>query len=130
MQYLTVLATLAAFATSALATPTGNLTSSVSPIALYSNNCKGSLECSLSIGRDCARAIASVDQSATYNDQAQFSIGNCYMIYATNGAGDQPVSGAVIIDTARSILDGCSNICGSFGTNNCASCHVTLNYRA
>ncbi|KAJ3012494.1 hypothetical protein NUW54_g1853 [Trametes sanguinea] len=50
--------------------------------------------------------------------------------YATNGECAQPVSGAVIIDTAPSILN--SNLCGSIGTNHagCPSCHVTLNYRA
>ncbi|OSC99404.1 hypothetical protein PYCCODRAFT_842578 [Trametes coccinea BRFM310] len=151
MQYLAVLAAVAAFATTALATPTSNFTS---PIADYSNNCKGSLACSHQIAVDCAKAIASVDQTATYTDQAQFSVGNCYskslssvlvcsevtgeadipsvilVIYATNGAGEQPVSGAVIIDTTRSILNACSNICGSFGTNNCPTCHVTLNFRS
>ncbi|TFY51700.1 hypothetical protein EVG20_g10875 [Dentipellis fragilis] len=102
-----------------------------SAVALYSNNCSGSGLCSSSIDGDCEDAIATVNPGATYSDQAQFSVGNCYMIYATNGAGAQPVSGQTIINTANNILNVC-NPCGSYGTNNggCSSCHVTLNYRS
>ncbi|KAL7281078.1 hypothetical protein ACG7TL_004381 [Trametes sanguinea] len=151
MQPFAVLVALSVLATSALATPTGNFTG---PVPEYGNNCSGSFVCAPSLGADCARAVASVNPSATYTDQAQFSVGHCYskphsieqvvsarrklisyitlVIYATNGEGAQPVSGSVIIDTARSILSTCSNVCGSFGTNNagCPSCHVTLNYRS
>ncbi|KAH9891310.1 hypothetical protein C8Q73DRAFT_747268 [Cubamyces lactineus] len=101
--------------------------------AEYGNNCNGSGLCtSRNIRGDCAQAIASVNAGATYTDQAQFSVGSCYMIYATNGAGAQPVSGQVIINTANTILGTCSHACGSYGTNNggCSSCHVTLNYRS
>ncbi|OSC99405.1 hypothetical protein PYCCODRAFT_1438387 [Trametes coccinea BRFM310] len=129
MQPFAVLVALSVLATSALATPTGNFTG---PVPEYGNNCSGSFVCAPSLGADCARAVASVNPSATYTDQAQFSVGHCLVIYATNGEGAQPVSGSVIIDTARSILSTCSNVCGSFGTNNagCPSCHVTLNYRS
>ncbi|OSC99402.1 hypothetical protein PYCCODRAFT_1427235 [Trametes coccinea BRFM310] len=122
-------AVLIVFATSALATPTSNFTS---PVPDYGNNCKGSFLCTPSLGADCARAVSSVNPSASYSDQAQFSVGHCYMIYATNGEESDPVLGSVIVDTARSILSDCENVCGSYGTNNvgCSSCHVTLNYRA
>ncbi|KAI1121502.1 hypothetical protein F5Y10DRAFT_288409 [Nemania abortiva] len=94
----------------------------------YSNNCDGSL---FSPTRsDCDTGVSHIDPGATYNDQAQFSSGNCYIIYATNGAGPQPVSGQVLINTANAILDECSNLHGSYGTNNCESCHVTVNYRS
>ncbi|RDW93603.1 uncharacterized protein DSM5745_00925 [Aspergillus mulundensis] len=93
----------------------------------YTNNCKGSSN-SPSI-TDCQAALRNIDTSATYNDQSQFSVGNCYMIYATNDAGEQPVSGQVLYDTAKSILDTCGHHKGSYGTNNCDSCHVTVNYR-
>ncbi|KAF9818972.1 hypothetical protein IEO21_02386 [Rhodonia placenta] len=100
----------------------------------YNDNCKGSGLCGNSIRSDCEKAIDSVDASATYTDQAQFSVGHCYMIYATNGAGPQPVSGQTIINTANEILITCSvQSCGSIGTsynNACPSCHVTLNYRS
>ncbi|KAI9059198.1 hypothetical protein FKP32DRAFT_1169204 [Trametes sanguinea] len=129
MQYFAAIVTLSAFATGALATPTGNFTS---PTPDYGNNCKGSGLCSAFLGADCAKAVASVNPTASYTDQAQFSVGHCYMVYATNGEASGPVTGQLIIDTARSILDNCEYVCGSFGTNNagCSSCHVTLNYRA
>ncbi|KAH9894827.1 hypothetical protein C8Q73DRAFT_645877 [Cubamyces lactineus] len=130
MRTFTILAALAALTVSSLATPATSLTKRA---ADYSNNCKGSGLCgSIDIRADCGKAIATVNAGASYTDQAQFSVGDCYMIYATNGAGDQPVSGQTIIDTANTILDTCSNGCGSYGTNNvgCSSCHVTLNYRS
>ncbi|KAA1470657.1 hypothetical protein DENSPDRAFT_879875 [Dentipellis sp. KUC8613] len=106
----------------------GNATSDA---ALYHNNCSGSGLCSSSIVGDCRNAIRGVNPGATYSDQAQFSVGHCYMIYATNNAGPQPISGQRIIDTANTILSNCDG-CGSYGTNNagCPSCHVTLNYRS
>ncbi|KII83344.1 hypothetical protein PLICRDRAFT_32926 [Plicaturopsis crispa FD-325 SS-3] len=127
-----LLAILAAFVAVALGSPALNKTSDIGPIALYSNNCKGSSFCSAGIEGDCENAIGTVAPSATYTDQTQFSYGNCYMIYATNGAGAQPVSGQVIINTANTILSACGDSCGSYGTNNngCSSCHVTLNYRS
>ncbi|KAA1470662.1 hypothetical protein DENSPDRAFT_879879 [Dentipellis sp. KUC8613] len=124
--FVALVSVIAAVAASPAAT--SNLTS---PIALYSNNCKGSGLCSSDIDDDCRSAINSVVAGDTYSDQAQFSVGHCYMIYATNGAGAQPVSGQTIINTANTILSNC-NPCGSYGTNNagCSSCHVTLNYRS
>ncbi|TFY62174.1 hypothetical protein EVG20_g6803 [Dentipellis fragilis] len=71
-----------------------------SAVALYGNNCRGSGLCSSSIDGDCEDAIATVNPSATYSDQAQFSVGNCYMIYATNGAGAQPVLSNVVMANA------------------------------
>ncbi|KAI0014099.1 hypothetical protein F4779DRAFT_560716 [Xylariaceae sp. FL0662B] len=94
----------------------------------YSNNCQGSaLSPSLS---DCETGLRNINQGAQYVDQSQFSYGHCYIIYATNGAGAQPVSGATIYSTAMNILNQCSARHGSYGTNNCASCHVTVNYRS
>lgn len=52
------------------------------------------------------------------------------MVYATNGAGVEPLSGQTIRDTAQEILSNCGGGKGSFGTNNCGSCHVTVNYRS
>ncbi|KAI0328407.1 hypothetical protein GY45DRAFT_1010505 [Cubamyces sp. BRFM 1775] len=130
MRTFTILAAIAALSVSSLATPATSLTKRS---ADYSNNCKGSGFCGTKpIRADCGKAIATVNPDASYTDQAQFSVGDCYMIYATNGAGQQSVSGQTIIDTANTILDTCTYGCGSYGTNNpgCSSCHVTLNYRA
>ncbi|KAJ8473491.1 hypothetical protein ONZ51_g7839 [Trametes cubensis] len=142
MHTSTIFTIIAALTVSTLATPATSLTRRA---ADYSNNCKGSGFCGTkSIRADCGKAIATVNAAASYTDQAQFSVGDCYsitllliglshsVIYATNGAGDQPVSGQTIIDTANTILDTCTYGCGSYGTNNvgCSSCHVTLNYRA
>ncbi|GAW17488.1 hypothetical protein ANO14919_069450 [Xylariales sp. No.14919] len=94
----------------------------------YSNNCDGSFF-SPTLG-DCKTGLANINVYTQYSDHSQFSHGNCYIIYATNGAGAQPVSGQVILDTANNILSQCSSHHGSYGTNNnCASCHVTVNYR-
>ncbi|RWA07876.1 hypothetical protein EKO27_g7228 [Xylaria grammica] len=95
----------------------------------YSNNCDGSFF-SPTLG-DCKTGLANINVYTQYSDHSQFSYGNCYIIYATNGAGAQPVSGQVILDTANNILNQCSSHHGSYGTNNnCASCHVTVNYRS
>ncbi|CDO70454.1 hypothetical protein BN946_scf184496.g3 [Trametes cinnabarina] len=129
MRSFAVFTLLAAVITTSLANPASSLTKRA---AEYSNNCKGSGLCSNTIRSDCEKAIATVNPSSSYSDQAQFSVGHCYMIYATNGAGAQEVSGQTIIDTANTILENCSGVCGSYGTNNvgCSSCHVTLNYRS
>ncbi|KAI0926162.1 hypothetical protein AcV5_008693 [Taiwanofungus camphoratus] len=68
------------------ASPASN---SSGPVKLYGNNCKGSGLCSSGLLDDCKDAIGTVNAGATYSDQAQFSVGHCYMIYATNGAGAQ-----------------------------------------
>ncbi|KAL2819168.1 hypothetical protein BJX63DRAFT_428824 [Aspergillus granulosus] len=78
---------------------------------------------------DCKKALNNINVNRTYKDQSQFSVGDCYMIYATNGSGDKLVSGRRIYDTAKSIIDTCSGHKGSFGTGNCDACHVTVNYR-
>ncbi|CDM29947.1 hypothetical protein DTO013E5_8341 [Penicillium roqueforti] len=94
----------------------------------YNDNCDGSL---IPANKDdCLKAISNVDTSATYNDGSQFSEGECYLVYATNGSGDQPVSGQKIHDVAQAIVDNCDMQHGSFGTENCNSCHVTVNYRS
>ncbi|KAH9851376.1 hypothetical protein C2E23DRAFT_780807 [Lenzites betulinus] len=114
MQFLAILASLAAVTGSALA---------------YDSNCHGSTLCGAnSIREDCQKAIASVNPSGTYTDQTQFSVGHCY----SDGKGAQPISGQRIIDTANNIMTQCSRMCGSFGTDNagCDTCHITLNYRA
>ncbi|KAF9809967.1 hypothetical protein IEO21_07197 [Rhodonia placenta] len=124
-----IILVLTALIVSTFATLTSD--SSVTPIALYNNNCEGSSRCSHSHVSNCETAIASVDPDATYYDKDSFSVGHCYMVYNTNGAGSYPVSGQTIIDTANTILSTCSKACGSYSTNNdCATCHVTLNYRA
>ncbi|TFK46810.1 hypothetical protein OE88DRAFT_1637690 [Heliocybe sulcata] len=103
----------------------------ISPIPLYGNNCEGSSVCSsYNIGSDCQGGLALINQGATYNDQAQFSNGHCYIIYATNGEGAQPISGSTIHSTASAIISNCGHHCGSYGTNNCPNCHVTVNYRS
>lgn len=143
-----IILVLTALIVSTFATLTSD--SSVTPIALYNNNCEGSSRCSHSHVSNCETAIASVDPDATYYDKDSFSVGHCYsalivrfhifpqritfsltVVYNTNGAGSYPVSGQTIIDTANTILSTCSKACGSYSTNNdCATCHVTLNYRA
>ncbi|KAL6233418.1 hypothetical protein BDW75DRAFT_242047 [Aspergillus navahoensis] len=92
-----------------------------------SNNCKGSSD-SPSI-TDCQAALRNIDTSATYADQAEFTVGNCYVVYATNGSGEQRLSGQKNYDTAKTILDTCGHHKGSYGTNNCDESHVTINYR-
>ncbi|TFY62380.1 hypothetical protein EVG20_g6728 [Dentipellis fragilis] len=113
-----------------VASPAAN-SNDTSDTALYHNNCDGSGFCSSAIIGNCRNAIGNVNAGATYSDQARFSVGHCYMIYATNNAGPQPISGQIIIDAANTILANC-NGCGSYGTNDagCPSCHVTLNYRS
>ncbi|GAB1203791.1 hypothetical protein APSETT445_002431 [Aspergillus pseudonomiae] len=95
----------------------------------YANNCKGSSN-SPSI-TDCQEAIRRIDEGKDYGDGSEFSVGNCYMVYATNGTGEHKLDGKTIRNTAQSILDSCGHHKGSYGTNNdCDSCHVTINYRA
>ncbi|KJK61508.1 Heterokaryon incompatibility protein HET [Aspergillus parasiticus SU-1] len=94
----------------------------------YSNNCKGSsLSPTLS---DYEAALGNIHVRESCANQSQFSVGNCYVIYATNGSGEQRLSGQIIFDTAKSILDNCGGHKGSFGTYNCNVCHVTVNYRS
>ncbi|KAK1146857.1 hypothetical protein N8T08_002175 [Aspergillus melleus] len=93
----------------------------------YNNNCKGSSR-NLNT-KDCDKALNSINKDLTYKDQSQFSVGNCYVIYATNGSGDKRVSGQKIHDTVKTIIDTCSDHKGSFGTGNCDACHVTVNYQ-
>ncbi|KAL2782679.1 hypothetical protein BJX66DRAFT_320134 [Aspergillus keveii] len=94
----------------------------------YTNNCEGSTY-SPSI-TDCQAAIRNIHVDQAYVDQAQFSVGDCYLIYATNDSGDQTIGGQLLRDTAEAILDTCGHHKGSFGTNNCDECHVTMNYRS
>ena len=76
MRTFTILAALAALTVSSLATPATSLTKRA---ADYSNNCKGSGLCgSIDIRADCGKAIATVNAGASYTDQAQFSVGDCY----------------------------------------------------
>ncbi|KAL2852857.1 hypothetical protein BJY01DRAFT_244438 [Aspergillus pseudoustus] len=93
----------------------------------YTNNRQGS-SMNLNVG-DCRAALDRIDRQRTYNDQAEFSVSNCYMIYATNGSGRRPVRGQIIYDIANAILNSCREHKGRLGTNNCDSCHVTVNYR-
>lgn len=51
------------------------------------------------------------------------------MEYRTNDAGDQDLDGDTIRKTAEKILDSCEGNNGSYGTDNCDECHVTINYR-
>ncbi|OOO07148.1 hypothetical protein OAory_01093510 [Aspergillus oryzae] len=65
----------------------------------YSNNCKGSsLSPTLS---DCEAALGNIHVGESCADQSEFSVGNWYMIYATNGSGEQRFSGQIIYDTAK-----------------------------
>ncbi|KAF2724494.1 hypothetical protein K431DRAFT_291589 [Polychaeton citri CBS 116435] len=83
--------------------------------------------------KDCHNGMATIDKGATYGDQSQFSSGNYYLIYSTNRAGEQPVSGQVIYDNIQTVLNNCATVypyyVGSYGTGNCPKCHVTVNYR-
>ncbi|TFK54727.1 hypothetical protein OE88DRAFT_1598187, partial [Heliocybe sulcata] len=94
-------------------------------------SCVGSASCiNHDITSDCQAGLALIQKGANYTDQAQFSSGHCYILYATNGDGPQPVSGQVIYDTANVILNNCDIRCGSYETGNCEKCHVTINYRS
>lgn len=83
---------------------------------------------------DCRRGMATIRGDTMYPDQSQFSFGHCYIKYATNGSGEQLVSGQTILDTINAIFEDCGTFygtwVGSFGTNNCDACNVTVNYRA
>ncbi|KAJ5799063.1 uncharacterized protein N7518_001131 [Penicillium psychrosexuale] len=100
-------------------------------VVAYNNNCEGSGAAGIAlIPQNCINAKNAIDTSATYTDGTEFSKGNCYVKYATNGSGDQPISGQDIVNTMTTIMDSCDLRIGSFGTGNCDSCHVTINYRA
>ncbi|KAL8918441.1 MAG: hypothetical protein Q9208_007347 [Pyrenodesmia sp. 3 TL-2023] len=71
-------------------------------VTAYVNNCEGSSRDFL-IG-NCYAAMDKINNTVFYTDQQQFSTKQCYMKYATNKSGLQPVSGAVIRDAARWIL--------------------------
>ncbi|KAI3317049.1 hypothetical protein HD806DRAFT_541659 [Xylariaceae sp. AK1471] len=76
----------------------------------YSSNCAGSL---LSPSLDaCSTALSHIDPGTQYSDQSQFSSGDCYVIYTTNSAGAQPVSGQLTLNTAKDILNECSSLRG------------------
>ncbi|EYE99782.1 uncharacterized protein EURHEDRAFT_373693 [Aspergillus ruber CBS 135680] len=94
----------------------------------YDSNCEGSF---IPIKKEqCIDALNNIDTTKTYKDQQEFSSGHCYLKYATNGSGDQDLSGQRIRDVAQNILDNCSDGHGSYGTGNCEKCHVTVNYRS
>lgn len=78
---------------------------------------------------ECTAGLNGIDKGATYDDGAEFSVGSCYIKYATNKSGKQSLSGQVIYDTGKSILDTCGGHKGSYPTHNCDKCHVTINYR-
>ncbi|KAK4691850.1 hypothetical protein P7C71_g5245, partial [Lecanoromycetidae sp. Uapishka_2] len=69
---------------------------------------------------DCQVALQNINTGQIYSDGAQFSVGSCYMVYATNGARAQTISGQIIYDIAQNILNDCGHYRGSFGTNNVA----------
>ncbi|KAI9059220.1 hypothetical protein FKP32DRAFT_1580284, partial [Trametes sanguinea] len=98
----------------------------------YSDHCGANPKCTSSLRSNCNVALALIDPDTMYGDQSQFSASHCYMIYDTGGAGQNPVSGQTIINTAKAILQECGQTCGSYGTNNdgCTTCHVTIDYRA
>ncbi|KAL8731340.1 MAG: hypothetical protein Q9181_004337 [Wetmoreana brouardii] len=80
---------------------------------------------------DCEAAIKRIDSQAIFTDGAEFSVGTCYIKYSTDDGGPAPVIGEVIHETAWQLY---YNYCakerhGSFGTDNCDGCHVTVNYR-
>ncbi|KAL8754180.1 MAG: hypothetical protein Q9184_005197 [Pyrenodesmia sp. 2 TL-2023] len=109
----------------ALAIPLA-LTSFATTTLAY-NDCKGS---SLFPNkRDCFVGLRTIDVAAKYIDQDEFSAGHCMIKYRTDGSGPQEVSGQVIRDTAKKIMKACNGGHGSLDTGNCATCHVTMNYR-
>jgi len=79
---------------------------------------------------ECYVGIGNIDASATYSYNQEFSHKSCYIKYATNdGNVAHPVSGQKIKDVASSIVANCGHHKGSYGTENCDGCHVTVNYR-
>ncbi|EYE99783.1 uncharacterized protein EURHEDRAFT_407782 [Aspergillus ruber CBS 135680] len=100
-----------------------------SHVAAYNDNCNGSGAAFALIPGDCDKARDSIDATATYKDGKEFSKGTCYVKYATNGSGDQPIKGQDIINTMNNIQQNCNSNVGSYGTGNCEKCHVTINYR-
>ncbi|RJE19782.1 hypothetical protein PHISCL_07880 [Aspergillus sclerotialis] len=97
----------------------------------YNDNCDGSGAAGIAlIPADCNDARDSVDTMKEYKDGTEFSKGTCYVKYATNGSGDQAVSGQDIVNAMNDIQEQCDPPIGSRGTGNCDECHVTINYRA
>ncbi|KAJ3009764.1 hypothetical protein NUW54_g2681 [Trametes sanguinea] len=141
MQFFSTLAAFIALATSTMATPaslTPKVDSSlIERAAQYSDHCGANPKCTGSLRSNCNVALALIDP-----DTIEFSslrmplwllIGTAStVIYDTGGAGQNPVSGQTIINTAKAILQECGQTCGSYGTNNdgCTTCHVTIDYRA
>ncbi|KAI4677321.1 uncharacterized protein J4E88_007129 [Alternaria novae-zelandiae] len=102
-----------------------------SGVMAYTNNCKGSTNSPLIA--ECRDAIANnINAGLTYSHDQEFSYGTCYVKYATNDKASvsHPVSGQKIKDVATRILNECGHHKGSFGTDNCDGCHVTVNYKA
>lgn len=77
---------------------------------------------------DCDAAVKNIADATMYSDQAEFSVNTCYVKYATNGAGPQPVPGSSIKSTINTIRTLCPGGVGSDGTDNCVQCHVTVNH--
>lgn len=94
----------------------------------HSPSCKGS---TFSPNIDaCYAGLANIDVNADYDDGYEWSSCDCYMVYATNGSGEEPISGQTLKTITTNILQQCGHHKGSFGTGNCNKCHVTVNYRS
>lgn len=78
---------------------------------------------------DCKRNMATIKPEILYTGGHQWSDQHCMIQYRTGHAGDHPLLGKVIYDTINAILDKCKEHHGSFGTGNCDTCGVTVNYR-
>lgn len=76
----------------------------------------------------CSLGIHTINVTATYRDQDEWSPDDCMIKYRTDGAGDWEISGQTIKDVASQLLADCEGH-GSYGTGNCPTCHVTMNYR-
>lgn len=63
----------------------------------YPDNCDGSFF-SPKV-EDCNKALTTIDRYAAYEDGREFSVGTCYLVYKTDGAGPQAIIGETIYNS-------------------------------
>jgi hypothetical protein len=78
---------------------------------------------------DCQAAFEKIDAFSIYSDQTDFSVGDCFIAYATDEAESDPISGQIIKSLIQDILNVCEFYKGSFGTGNCDTCRVAVSAR-
>lgn len=93
----------------------------------YYNDCKGSSY--FPDNADCIEGIRAINVTSDYEPSDEFSVRSCMIQYRTDGRDSQKISGQIIRNVAKRIMEGCLCGRGSLGTGNCETCHVTMNFR-